>query len=110
MQFNIKFIAAAALVAASPGMAATLSFDAGGNCSGLILGSFDDVQPFQCTSLAADGTAASISYSNITNQLYVFPSSGSHTFCGNGIILDLYGGSGCGTAPAGTSIEAAFYF
>jgi hypothetical protein len=46
MQFNIKFIAAAALVAASPGMAATLSLYAGGDCSGLILGIFDNVQPY----------------------------------------------------------------
>ncbi|KAJ6529784.1 hypothetical protein B0H19DRAFT_1274171 [Mycena capillaripes] len=56
--------------------------------------------------LTNGGSAKSIGYSGVPNQIDFFGSGGAHDVCSNGATLVLGGGSGCGTAPAGFNFES----
>jgi hypothetical protein len=101
MQFNIGFIAAALLVAASPAMGATFIFFEGADCTGSKISVADNVPPLDCIHLPNGGSAKSISYFGVTNQIEFYESGGGHDECTNGATLTLGAGSGCGTASSG---------
>ncbi|KAJ7759993.1 hypothetical protein B0H16DRAFT_1533292 [Mycena metata] len=110
MQFNIGFIAAALLVAASPAMGATFIFYAGADCTGAKVSVADNVPPLDCIFIPNGGSAKSIGYSGVTTQIEFYESGGGHDKCTNGATGTGGPGSGCGTAPAGVNYESAYYF
>ncbi|KAJ7604203.1 hypothetical protein B0H17DRAFT_1222274 [Mycena rosella] len=109
MQFNVVFIATALLVSASPAMSATLVFFNGANCGGSVIATSTGSTPGECILLSGGGSAKSISYSGVPNQIDFFESGGAHDACSNGATLVLGGGSGCGTAPAGFNFESVSF-
>ncbi|KAJ7156398.1 hypothetical protein C8R46DRAFT_1226622 [Mycena filopes] len=107
MQFTI-FIAA--LLAASPALAGDLTFFAGADCTGPVVGVATNVPVEECIFVANGGSAKSISYSGVPDGIEFFNSGGGNDECTNGPSLTLGGGSGCATAAAGHNFESTFFF
>lgn len=99
MKFNSAFIATALLASASLATSATVTGFDGAGCTGDAGESFDVPTGF-CFTLGG-GSARSIGYSGVPNEIQFFVSGGGHDSCTNSSSLVLGGGSGCGTAPDG---------
>ncbi|THU84375.1 hypothetical protein K435DRAFT_870323 [Dendrothele bispora CBS 962.96] len=108
MQLNrdFVFVATALLALASPAMSATIQFFAGADCTGSSIGTIT-AGSGECVFLTNGGSARSIRFSGVPNQISFFISGGAHDICTNGANLTLTG-SGCSTAPAGVNWESVF--
>ncbi|KAJ7155591.1 hypothetical protein C8R46DRAFT_1040959 [Mycena filopes] len=104
MQFTIFVVAA--LLAASPALAGDFTFFTGAGCTGSIFASANDVPTGDCVFLTNGGSAKSIGYSNVPNQINFFESGGAHDGCSNGATLTMGGPNGCATAPDGFNWES----
>ncbi|KAF9462330.1 hypothetical protein BDZ94DRAFT_1261613 [Collybia nuda] len=100
MQFNVALLATALLVSASPALSAVVTFFAGSGCTGQVVGQSTDLPPNDCLT-AGSGSARSIGYSGVPNEIFFFESGGAHDTCTNGAQATFGGGSGCSTAPDG---------
>ncbi|THU77658.1 hypothetical protein K435DRAFT_877571 [Dendrothele bispora CBS 962.96] len=107
MQLNFVFVATALLASASPAMSATLQWFSGADCTGSIIGTSNGASSNECIFLTNGGSAKSISYSGVPNDISFFISGGAHDKCTNGSSLTR-SGSGCATAPAGVNWESVF--
>ncbi|KAJ8083634.1 hypothetical protein PM082_009509 [Marasmius tenuissimus] len=107
MQFKPAFVATALLACASPAMSATLQWFSGAGCTGSIIGTSNGATSGECIWLTNGGSARSISYSGVPNQISFFISGGGHDQCTNGASLTA-SGSGCQTAPSGVNWESVF--
>ncbi|PPQ72395.1 hypothetical protein CVT24_002080 [Panaeolus cyanescens] len=99
MQFKLATVIAAALVSASPAMAATAQWFAGADCTGTLIGTSNNAETGTCIWITNGGSARSISYSG-TQSIQFYVSGGQHDNCANGSQLTR-SGSGCATAPSG---------
>ncbi|KAF9055550.1 hypothetical protein BJ165DRAFT_1427072 [Panaeolus papilionaceus] len=104
MQFKLATFITAALVSASPAMAATVQWFAGADCTGALIGTSNNAQNGACIWLTNGGSVRSIGYSG-TSSIQFFISGGQHDRCTNGSQLTR-SGSGCATAPSGVNWES----
>ncbi|THU82869.1 hypothetical protein K435DRAFT_971799 [Dendrothele bispora CBS 962.96] len=106
MQLNFVFVATALLALASPAMSATLQWFSGADCTGSVIATSNGVSSESglCIFLPNGGSAKSISYSGVPNDIEFFISGGAHGRCLNGSNLTR-SGSGCATAPAGLYVR-----
>ncbi|PPQ64969.1 hypothetical protein CVT24_008157 [Panaeolus cyanescens] len=104
MQFKLAAVFAAALVSASPAMAATAQWFAGADCTGSLIATSNNAQGAGCIWLTNGGSAKSIRYTD-TRSIRFFISGGAHDVCSNGSQLTR-SGSGCATAPAGVNWQS----
>lgn len=99
MHFNFVFVSTALLASASMVISATITSFAGADCTGSVL-TENIVGTDICLTLG-NGSAKSISYSDVPDEVHFFISGGQHDSCTNGAQLVLGGGTGCATAPTG---------
>ncbi|PPR04983.1 hypothetical protein CVT24_010447 [Panaeolus cyanescens] len=104
MMFKLATFVAAALVSASPAIAASAQWFTGAGCTGALIGTSDNIQDGSCWFLTNGGSARSISFSGVSS-IEFFISGGQHDVCSNGSQLTL-SGSGCSTAPDGVNWES----
>ncbi|PPQ73854.1 hypothetical protein CVT24_012244 [Panaeolus cyanescens] len=101
MQFKIATaFTVAAVLSATPVMAATAQWFAGADCTGTLLATSNNAQGAGCIFLTGGVTAKSIRFTN-ANLIRFFISGGQHDNCSNGPHVVLSTGSGCETAPPG---------
>ncbi|KAK7455828.1 hypothetical protein VKT23_010862 [Stygiomarasmius scandens] len=105
MQLNFIFVSTALLALASPAMSATLLWFSGADCTGSLIATSNGASSGQCIFLTNGGSAKSIRYSGVPNEISFFISGGGHDKCTNGSSLTR-SGSGCATAPTGFNWES----
>ena len=79
---------------------ASLVFFSGSGCTGGVITTFNGATSGECVFLTNGGSARSISFSGVPNQIEFFVSGGGHDICTNGFQA-IASGSGCSTAPDG---------
>ena len=97
---NAAALAEPADVAELEKRAATIVWFSGSGCSGSVIATSSGATSGECIWLTNGGSARSISFSGVPNQILFYESGGAHDACTNGNQASA-SGSGCSTAPAG---------
>nr|GAT48798.1 predicted protein [Mycena chlorophos] len=91
------------------GTGVSLTFFFGANCSGPIVATSSGSAPGDCLYLADSGSAKSVQYAGVPNEIHFFESGGPHDQC-NGLpssVVRAPAGDGCSNAVAGYNWESA---